>query len=156
MYYQRKADELEQVVKIFEMPENLGRDLLTVASFRYVRAHNEYYGVYLTVAIGKAKVAAHISLLHCAGCCKSLTAVQIQRIEVAAGVLVGMRIPLSKMELHRDYRSGRLWRAWGTIDVREPFNRILWGLRCRLSSWLPAASHREHRDNFHISFDEVM
>ena len=147
---------LEQALVLLELPEAPGRKELRVDSFTSLRFHNDYYGVYLVVACGGLRIAAHITLLHCQGCRKSLTDAQLQRVEGAANTLTGKRVQLARSDLTREYRNGGLWRAFGFIDVNEDFNKALWALRQRLSAWLPSAAAREQRYNFHLSLDYML
>lgn len=123
---------------------------------RHLRFHEEYYGIYFQVSQGGRLLEGHASVLHCTGCAERLSHDQVRRVEDRCRNLRGMVVQLAHVPMVMDWRRGLLHRAWCYIHVHSALSQELWRVRGLLSSWIPSATARENRANFHVSFDGIV
>ena len=98
----------------------------------------------------------HISVLHCAGCNQHLSPEQVRRVEARCRGLRGFLVQLAHVGMVLVWRSGHVHRGWCTVHTSTPLSHELWTIRGFLSNWIPGATSLENRDNFHLSFDQLV
>ena len=149
------VDLLHDALRPLLLPHTEGRDGITVHRVWGLRFHEEYYGIYVQFAHQGGILEGHVSVLHCGGCRQRLLPAQITRIETRCRGLRGFHVPLAHMEVVLVRHAGHVHRGWCTVHVRTPLSEELWTIRGFLSNWIPRATSRENRNNFHASFDSV-
>ena len=137
-------------------PGTVARLGIRIQRVWHLRFHEEYYGIYVQISHGGRLYEGHVSVLHCIGCTRRLMHEQVRRVEDRCGNLRGMAVPLAHVPMELDWRRGLLHRAWCIVHVHTPLSHELWAVRGLLSGWIPAATSRENRANFHISFDGIV
>ena len=150
------GDVLWEAMAPLAMPGSAARLGIRIHRVWHLRFHVEYYGVYFQASHGGRLLEGHASVLHCTGSAARLSPGQVRRIEARCEHLRGLVVQPAHVPMVMVWRSGALHRAWCYIHVHSALSHALWAVRGLLSAWIPSATARENRDNFHVSFDGIV
>ena len=130
---------------------------LVVGPITELRATEDYFGIYFPARFaitGRYFCSAHLSLMH-SQAHRALTQSQLDRaLRRARDTLVGLAIPTygdmtfvwnDNRTLRRGYKN-----IMGICELAEK----MWQVRNMICNFLGPA-YREHRNDFHISFDRL-
>ena len=131
---------------------------LIVGVVTELRATGDYYGQYFTArhAANREYFShCHISLMH-SRAHRALTENQISRVvRRAQAELVWLPIATRDTMTYVWNENGTLRRTYQSIPYLCPLAEKMWQLRNMICNWLGPA-YNERRDDFHISFDQVV